>query len=211
MKKIYILGFLGLISGCISAFFTVSSVDSQWLMLFFFPGAVFGCIGLIYSLICKQVWWRHLTSLIFVLASTGSYYAAVYVSIRIMGESVGDKSTGPLMSLMSMLFVSIAVPMGAISPMSFPFLIGGLVGGLLLSISWFLFVCPLPIVSIPILTILSGALGMIAASAPGDESNIFYVLYILWQFGMASAIGVAMYYRTPSEKVSESAPVSPEA
>jgi hypothetical protein len=169
MKKIYALEILSLLSGIVSASFLDGFGEAT---TWFFPGLVFGVAGAVYALLLnKRSLLQLVLILVWVVASTASYYAAVYSAIYIaMSEVTGTLYTA--------------------------FFSAGIIGGFLMLISWCFLIATIRTKFLIFLTVLSGVLGLtpMLFSDPINKTLPLQTLFVVWQLGMGIAMGIAMRY-----------------
>ncbi len=167
MKKVLALSFLSLLSGAASAF--LINVDGEW-GLWVLPGIAFGIAGAIYTFLFMRISSLRTTlSLIWIAASTASYYAAA-----------------------SLAFFTLMW----ISSFWVAFLFAGLGGGILMLLSWHFLVYNIRARFLFFLVLLAGVLGLIPIlfSDPLNQNLPLQTLFVVWQYGMGTALGFAMKY-----------------
>ena len=88
MKKIFILGPLCLLSGILSAVLFSFGILGE-LTLWVLPGLIFGLTGAIYTFIFVGTALRRiLLAILWIAASSGSYYVSVYLAIFLVSSRV---------------------------------------------------------------------------------------------------------------------------
>lgn len=169
------LGCLGLVSG-LASFYLVEVTSSDQL-IFYVPGLIFSLCIVGYMLIVLESthihWWR---IILWIGISTLAYYMAVQTAIAMTVSMVFKNTEG------------------------IPFFTAGMVGGAVMLFGFF-FLQRLTIVQFFLFTILGGLLGL--AWFLGDQhlqesssiASPLFSLYILWQGGMATALGYSIDVR----------------
>ncbi len=158
----YRLGLFGFVAG-LASYFLSAQVFGE---VQFTAGVVYGIAIALYAayFIFQSKFPPQL--LLWLAASIGSYYVAVQATARV---------GGPV-----------------------PFFIGGIVGSALMLAGFHFFVKNLKLNSYLLLIILGGVLGMSATiDLPinimgNDDSNLVFVLYLVWQTGMSLGLGYVL-------------------
>lgn len=189
------LAFIGFGSGLLSYFF-----PEQFFLFndfWFKPGTIFGIVLALYFFTFKKQLFSTLKSILWIIASTGSYIAAWWAMMTfpyVENENIEE-------------FISRITP-----DLAIPLIIGGLVGACLMVLSYRYLLFPIKRKYIPALTILGGILALswyiipdgflfhlqdigrpsfrVDLDLPSQE-NIFGLI-VFWQMGMASALGWVM-------------------
>src|SRR3989344_9644700 len=158
MKKVYILGLLCLLSGILSAALFSFGILGE-LTLWVLPGLIFGLTGAIYALVfVERTFYRIFLAILWIAASTGSYYVAVYLAVSVVSSEV-------------------------VSNFYYVFFAAGISGGFLMLVSWYIFIQRFQIKFFPILVGLAGILGLVPMLFP-DPINTnapLEALFVVWQ------------------------------
>lgn len=177
MRRIWQLGFMGLISGILSFFvwdkgYVLSDSD---LLILYAPGIIFGAVlGVFFFISALE---RKLSSIFFciawILASWGSFYLAVLVTVQLFIKLNNlDVSSASIFKLNQAI----------------PFFVGGVVGGCCVALAFSLFINRGLFFSIFAIALIGGILGLTAVYLPFGDANI-HAMFIIWQTGVAAAFG----------------------